>query len=219
VRLSVRDDGAGMTRETRARVFDPFFTTRPEGNGLGLAIVHRIVSAHGGAIEVESEPGAGALFRVWLPAARGGQVETRPPERSRDPATPRRRVLFVDDEPSIVALAGRALRRFGCEVTGCSEPLRALDLLRQAPLAYDVLVTDASMPGIGGFELVRAARSLHPDLPVLVQSGNVRSEDQAEAKALAVDGLLQKPCAAEQLAAAIENALRSRAALRPGSPG
>ena len=164
--LQVADEGTGMTPDVVERIFDPFFTTKEMGvgTGLGLSLVLRIVTQAGGAIDVQSAPGAGSVFTVYLP--RAGDA----PEESADasPALPRgsgQRVMVVDDEESLLELTTLALRELGYEPVGYGSARAALEAYRPNPDDFDVLITDLRMPGMSGDALIREVRQLRPLLP------------------------------------------------------
>ena len=171
--LSVRDDGAGMDARTLERIFDPFFTTKPlgAGTGLGLAIVYGLVRANQGWIEVESEPGRGSLFRVWLPAAEAQEapeaVASAPVRRSGS-----ERILLAEDEPLVRRVARVALERLGYTVLEACDGLEAVARLREHAERVDLAVLDLSMPRMGGLEALAELRRLAPDLPVILTSGH-----------------------------------------------
>jgi CheY-like chemotaxis protein len=172
--LSVRDDGAGMDARTLARIFDPFFTTKPlgAGTGLGLAIVYGLVRANQGWIEVESEPGRGSLFRVWLPAA---EAEEGPFEAAAGAAARRsgsERVLLAEDEPLVRRVARMALEREGYTVVEACDGQEAVECLRARGPRVDLAILDLSMPRMGGLEALVELRRLAPDLPVILTSGH-----------------------------------------------
>jgi signal transduction histidine kinase len=174
--LSVRDDGAGMEAHTLERIFDPFFTTKPlgSGTGLGLAIVYGLVRANQGWIEVESEPGRGSAFHVWLPAAETSMT----PEPAEPPpgTSPRRagseRILLVEDEPPVRRVARLALEREGYTVIEACDGLEAVEWLRGVAEPPDLTVLDLSMPRMGGLEALAELRRLAPELPVILTSGH-----------------------------------------------
>jgi PAS domain S-box-containing protein len=193
--LTVSDDGPGMDTATLSRVFDPFFTTKApgEGTGLGLSIVHSVMRAHGGAVAAYSVPGTGTAFRLFFPTT---SAHVAPPPADVAPAAgPSRpgRILFVDDEPDLVALNERSLGRAGHAVTGFTDPRAALARFREDPDAFDVVVTDLSMPGVTGLDLAREVLALRPGIPVLIATGYIPPEERAEAEALGVTAILPKP--------------------------
>ncbi len=210
VRLSVSDTGSGMDKATLDRVFDPFFTTKPvgRGTGLGLSVVDGIMRSHEGSVIVSSEPGKGSTFRLYFPAvdvssaveatrARGDLTGTQIEGRGR-------RVMYIDDEESLVYLMTRVLQKSGYQVTGFSDAEQALQALRDRPDDFDVIVTDLSMPGMSGFHVARAIQQIRHDLPVVVTSGYVRAEDRQTAKEIGVRELVLKPDTVEELAGALE---------------
>ncbi|MEJ1971918.1 MAG: ATP-binding protein [Lacunisphaera sp.] len=159
--LSVRDNGRGMDAATLERIFEPFFTTKEsgKGTGLGLAVVHSIVAAHGGAISVQSRPGEGSLFEVYLPALAGS--EPAAPAAGRVVARGQgEHILVVDDEPASGGVITLLIERLGYRATYSDNPAAALQLL--AAQDYAMLVTDLAMPGLAGDELARQATSRQP---------------------------------------------------------
>ena len=211
--LWVRDDGCGMDAATRARIFEPFFTTKPvgSGTGLGLSVVHGIVTEHHGAIQVDTAPGAGSTFHVWLPAARAEAQAVLPtPAPLRDATAGRnRRVLIVDDD-AVMLLTGEALlRNRGFHVTGADSGLAALATLRAAPEGFEIVVTDNNMPDCSGLELARLLLAVQPGLPLIVYSGYVDSDLQQRAAAAGVAAVVHKENVVEDLVGAIERVLNT----------
>ena len=198
VRLVVRDNGTGMDAATRERIFEPFFTTKPvgEGTGLGLSVVHGIVTAHGGAITVESQPGQGATFALYLPPA--SQPASVPAEASRAAASPEiapdsgPRILYIDDNTEMVSMVRRLLERQGYRISAHTDARTAVGLLRADPAAFDLVLTDYNMPGMSGLDIAETVRSLRADLPVAVTSGFIDETLQAKAVAAGVCELIFK---------------------------
>jgi PAS domain S-box-containing protein len=211
VRLAVSDDGCGMDQAMLERIFDPFFTTKPagQGTGLGLSVVHGIMRGHNGAVTVYSQPGKGTTFHLYFPAAtahmRVDQTEQRELARHRT-----ERVLYVDDEASLVTLARRALERLGYQVTGHHDPAQALQDFNARPDAFDVVVTDLSMPGMSGFELARGVLATRPDIPLLLTSGYVRPQDEEAAHNIGVRAVILKPNTAEDLGKVLDRLFQER---------
>ncbi len=173
--LRAKDTGHGMSRATLARVFEPFFTTKSLGTGLGLATVLARVEQFGGSIRAESEPGQGAEFIVQLPLAAGEIV--RPPSVRPGPREPafRGRALLVEDDGLVRRTLGRMLESTGFEVTSVANGMEALGLLQESS-AFSVVVTDLSMPRLGGRSLIEKIRERFPALPVVAISGNPETE-------------------------------------------
>ena len=213
VRLTVSDTGHGMAPETLDRVFEPFFTTKVagEGTGLGLSVVHGIVRSHDGAISVTSEPGRGTSFAVYLP------VSAELPHAALMPsaAAPRgdgARVLYVDDEPVLARLAERSLTRLGYRPTVLTRPREALIALRGNLSAFDVLVTDLTMPEMSGLQLAAEALRLRPDLPVVLATGYTGMLTPELARERGLRGVLLKPFTPEHMARALADAMREKPA-------
>ena len=204
-RITVTDTGSGIDAATVTRIFEPFFTTKEagKGTGLGLATVHRIVTGLGGVITVDSEPGWGSTFAVYLPAASASASASAAPRGAGQ------HVCLVDDESALVSVATRMLKRNGYQVTGFTRPEDALTAVQADPGAFALMVADYNMPGATGLELVRRVRTQAPGLPVVLASGHVTEAIQAEAAAAGIQQILRKPYSADELCAAIAMALQS----------
>jgi CheY-like chemotaxis protein len=180
VRLEVSDTGIGMDAALQTRIFEPFFTTKPKhvGTGLGLATVYGIVKQSGGYITVESRPGKGTTFRVYLPVPEAS--ESRPGEPASEPLELRvsgtETVLVVEDDTAVRSLVLRVLQRQGFAVLEATDGREALEVLRAAERRVDVLITDAIMPEMSGTDLIREARVAHPAVRALLISGYGESD-------------------------------------------
>lgn len=203
--LSVSDEGAGIAAEVMDHLFEPFFTTRKEhaGAGLGLAVVHGIVSEFGGAIDVQSPPGAGARFTLYLPESHDA-LPPRPTEASDTPIGRGQTLMIVDDEPALVELAEELLAELGYEPVGYTDATAALHALRSEPGRYDAVLTDEVMPTLSGTQLTEALRTFAPHLPVLLISGYGGPQLAARATAAGVTRVLLKPMQREVLAQALD---------------
>ncbi|HTB93244.1 MAG TPA: PAS domain S-box protein [Candidatus Sulfotelmatobacter sp.] len=213
LRLFVSDDGCGMDRATLNRIFDPFFTTKKqgEGTGLGLSVVHGIVTSHNGAITVTSEPEKGTAFHLFFPiAAEAAETPADEPKESTQPRS--EHILYVDDEEALVFLATRLLERRGYRVSGFTNAVTAVRQFRENPAEYDAVVTDLSMPGMSGFELTEEIHRTRPEIPILLTSGYLQAEDQERAIALGIRETIQKPATSEKLAGALEKILSEQPA-------
>ena len=196
--LEVRDTGHGMEPEMLERIFDPFFSTKPrgKGTGLGLSVIHGIVQELAGRVDVESAPGKGTLFRVYIPAISGDFAAAAGSEESREISGEMVRgkgnILFVDDQEEIVKWGVRALESLGYKVKGLSNGEQALEVFRSNPDGYDLLITDLSMPGISGQELASRVKELRPGLPVIICTGHAGAGIQ-QVSSVQADAVLQKP--------------------------
>ena len=212
-RIDIIDSGPGMDVVQVERIFDPFFTTKPvgAGTGLGLSLVHGIVLDHGAALEVESRPGAGTTFSVYLPLTEAEPAQ-EPLPRAAPPGNGET-VLVVDDEQSLVHLAEEVLAALGYEPVGCVGALQALRTFAAAPQRFDAVLTDAIMPDMSGTELISELRRLRPGLPAILMSGYGGPDLSAAARAAGVELLLTKPLTALDLAQCLADVLaRARAA-------
>ncbi len=226
VRFTVTDTGSGMDPATVKRIFDPFFTTKPpsQGTGLGLSVVHGIVQQHHGAIEVESQPGAGSTFTVYLPAA--APVAEPAPTSANPPAGPTTvslRVLLLDDEEALLQVSRRLLTRLGHRVEGFGQPTAALARFHEDPGAFDLVITDFNMPGQSGLAIAAEIFRHRPDLPILLTSGKVTDDLRRRARDLGIREVLTKPVALDELTAAVRRVVSERkteaAATSPGPTG
>lgn len=214
VRLEVSDSGCGMSETVRAKIFDPFFTTKgpTKGTGLGLAMVHQIVKRSGGTVAVESALGAGTTFRIELPRGKHAAPVPAPADPTGsvpDPQPDPQRgasVLLVEDEPGIRALARAVLEGKGYRVTEAADGGAALDLL-DAGGAFDLVLTDLTMPGAGGNEVAARARARLPDVGVVFMSAYTETEPSVPGSIF-----LTKPFAPRDLVRAVEDGLADRGA-------
>ncbi|MBW2735702.1 MAG: response regulator [Deltaproteobacteria bacterium] len=175
--LEVRDDGSGMSLEVGQRLFEPFFTTKPEGKGtgLGLSMVFGITRKLGGFMEWDTTPGQGSTFRVHFPAC-VPVAEVEPGAPRAEPLRGNERILLVEDDPLVQRASRRTLARLGYVVTVANHGEEAWELYREDPAAFDLLLTDLSMPGLGGLELAHRIRQHSPDAKVLFVSGYTPDE-------------------------------------------
>ncbi|MFN7998539.1 MAG: PAS domain-containing protein [Bryobacteraceae bacterium] len=208
VRLTVKDSGPGIPPEIADRVFEPFFTTKEvgQGTGLGLSVVHGVVSGYGGTVNFESTPGQGTTFCAYLPQVPEGELtEDRTPERS-----PRGigQILLVDDEPMIARLGALILEDLGYTVTPTTSSPEALRLFTADPHHFDLVISDFTMPVMTGTELIRELKRIRPDLPVLLISGfHDELIGRQEAESLQLPMTIRKPFSRSDLALAVYRAM------------
>lgn len=208
-RITIIDTGSGIPEEVMPRIFEPFYTTKEvgDGTGLGLAAVQGIVRSHEGAIEVESLPGVGTRVDVYLPAI-SATLPVLPPKVAEQPSSPgSERILLVDDDRILLAATKEILMRLGYTVEAHNEPQLALSVLQEDPDAWDLVITDRSMPKMDGEELVRNLKELRPALPILMLSGFVSAEDTERLAELGITAVISKPVFPDELATAVRVAL------------
>jgi PAS domain S-box-containing protein len=209
VALTVGDTGCGMTQDVLDRIFEPYFTTKEkgEGTGLGLAVVHGIVTGYGGVISVKTEPARGSVFKIYLPA-----LETAAPQTHRDEKlqSGSERILFVDDEPPLVEIGRDMLQHLGYEVVTFSSSLEALNAFRTRPDRFDLVITDMTMPQMTGERLAQALIEIRPDLPVILCTGYSERITEEMASALGIKAFLLKPLSAHDLSKKVRDTLDKR---------
>jgi PAS domain S-box-containing protein len=205
--ISIKDTGHGMDKEVRERIFDPFFTTKApgEGTGMGLAVVHGILKAHGGTITVQSEPGVGTEFQIFLP-----RISDTPAsgvkERSRMDKG-QGNLLFVDDEEWLVEMWQEILENMGFEVDPYTASQDALEAFRAQPEKYDLVITDQTMAHMTGFELAKAMLEIRPEFPIILCTGYSELVTPEKAKAAGIREYVMKPLSISELTGAIRRAL------------
>jgi CheY-like chemotaxis protein len=207
VKLVVSDTGYGIDKQVKERLFDPFFTTKRqgEGTGLGLSVVHGIIKDLGGSIEVESEPGQGATFQVFMPQHQGG-VHSEPETVVDDLPRLKGHILLVDDEMGVLNSGQALLEVLGCKVSAFSVSRQALEAFEQSPNDFDVVITDLSMPGMTGLELTRRVKMARPDIPIIMWTGFSDKLNASNFAAYGLDAVLMKPPLISDLAEVLRQA-------------
>jgi PAS domain S-box-containing protein len=207
LRIEISDSGCGMTRESMARIFNPFFTTkdRGKGTGMGLSVVHGIAKSHGGTITVSSEPGKGSTFNVYLPM----MENIKPPKNNADEPIPtgKERILFIDDEEALVEMGKQMLQELGYEVTARTSSIEALELFRANFDKYDLVITDMTMPHITGEKLAKEFMNFRPDIPIVICTGYSEWISEESAKAMGIKEYAMKPLVKRDLAHIVRKVL------------
>jgi PAS domain S-box-containing protein len=208
VRLSVSDQGSGIAPEVLERIFDPFFTTKGvgEGTGLGLSVVHGIVTDLGGAISIDTRVGQGTSFEIWLPvageAADSSRIEPRELPRGRGAV-----IMIVDDESALVALTEEMLAELGYEPVGFNSSTAALQAFRAEPERFEAVLTDEAMPDLVGTEFAREIRRAAPSIPIILMSGYGGSQLLQRATAIGINEVLRKPLQRRDIAESLARTL------------
>lgn len=209
VRLSVRDTGFGMESAVLERIFEPYFTTKEvgEGTGMGLALVHGIVKKHDGAVTVQSEPGKGTTFQVYLPIS-DKEIITDADIKTTG-LIPRgdERILFVDDEKEVVDMAKRMLEYLGYNVVAKINSSEALDMFKSQPQQFDLVITDMIMPKISGTDLAKEILKIYPRTPVIICTGFREKVNKEEVNDIGIDAVLLKPIVMHEIAQTIRDVL------------
>jgi PAS domain S-box-containing protein len=210
--MQVKDSGSGMSETTKAKMFDPFFSTKFTGRGLGLAAVSGIVRGHKGKMQVDSAPGQGTTFTVTFPA-----VQTEVPKLADKPpskvASGSGAILIVDDEPAVREIAGAILESSGYTVLTAKDGREAVEIIRLGASKIGAILLDTTMPVMGGHEAFRLIREIQPGVPIVMSSGYSEVAAREDLGRDAVAGFIQKPYTAARLVASIQEALEQPAQL------
>jgi PAS domain S-box-containing protein len=216
--LSVTDTGHGMDVATQARIFDPFFSTKPPGlgTGLGLAVVHGIVASHHGHIAVRSRPGGGTTFNLHFPVTEADPADLPIPAALEQVAHGQgQRVMYIDDDEVMLLMVSRLLERLGYQGTCLSDPVAALATVQAHTGAFDVVVSDYNMPQMTGLEIARALRASTADTPMVISSGFISDELRLAAAELGVVELMRKENTLEELGALLGRVLGAHGGVGP----
>jgi len=210
LQLRVQDTGPGIDPAILDRIFEPFFTTKPEGKGtgMGLSVAYSIARAHGGTISVDTQAGAGSTFILYLPLSENAEEQ-----KSLAPShLPKghERILLLDDEELVVEVGQKMLERIGYSVTAFDNSNDALGIFLANPNAFDLLITDQTMPGMNGIHFARKCLAVRPTLPVLLCSGYQDVIGSEEARSVGISHILTKPFSVHELATAVRTALSNK---------
>ncbi|MFC1811334.1 PAS domain S-box protein [Thermodesulfobacteriota bacterium] len=207
INLTVRDTGPGMESSVKDRIFDPYFTTKDkgEGAGLGLAVVHGIVKSYDGAITVDSEPGKGTAFQVFLPKIEG-HISSKPADAVQLPVGTES-ILLIDDEQSMLKAMQQMLERLGYTVDARWSSIEALEAFRDDSDGFDLVITDYTMPEMTGENLAKAMMGIRPDVPVILCTGFSEQIDEEKSKAIGIRAFVMKPIIMREMAKTIRQVL------------
>ena len=207
LRIGVSDTGHGIQPDIIHRIFEPYFTTKDLGQstGMGLWIVHGIIKNHKGSISVNSTPGSGANFMILFPLV--SRTEGVEPKKETLSVTDKKKILFIDDENSIVVIGRKMLTRLGYEVTALTKPTEALEFFRKDPNYFDLVITDMTMPKTTGLTLFKAIRELRKDIPVILCTGHSDLINEDKALEQGLDAFILKPLDKKSLNRVIQTAL------------
>jgi PAS domain S-box-containing protein len=210
VLLSVKDTGHGIREDILKRIFDPYFTTKEkeEGTGLGLAVVHGIIKKHEGDISVTSVPAQGTVFEVFLPCVEDEAEE--PVEELTPVPGGSERILFIDDEQVLVEIARRMLEKLGYRVDARTGSVEAVEAFRNHPEAFDLVITDQTMPNMTGLQLVEEMRNIRPDIPIILCTGFSDVISKENYRSYGIDGFVLKPIIKREIATAIRSVLEKK---------
>jgi CheY-like chemotaxis protein len=199
-----------MDAQTLERIFEPFFTTKSPGSGtgLGLAVVHGIVRSHGGTLRVESTPGRGTTFHLYLPAASGERLLTSPPREPLRGAG--EQILYIDDDEAVAAVTTQLLTRLGYRVLAFSRARAAIEAFKRAPDTFSLVLSDMNMPDMTGIQACHEIARVRPGTPFVLTSGCVTEELAEHARAVGIARVLEKPSRMEALSCVLREALAAR---------
>jgi CheY-like chemotaxis protein len=210
IELTVTDTGHGIPLNIIERIFDPFFTTKGkgEGTGMGLSVVHGIIGSYEGAIRVTSQPGRGTTFKIYLPVV---GKDKAPISRGGEPVvTGTERILFVDDETTIVDMGKQMLESLGYRVTTRTSSIEALELFKAKADRFDLVITDMTMPNMTGDKLAGEMQNVKPGIPVILCSGYSARINQDQAQAMGIQAFVPKPILRREIAAIIRKVLQEK---------
>jgi len=205
--LKITDTGTGIIPSVLEQIFDPFFTTKNpgEGTGLGLSVVHGIIESHGGTITIETETDKGSNFHILLPKI--NTTKKISSETTIDIPTGRERILFIDDEESVIDIGKEMLEEFGYTVTIETSPTEGLNTFCDHPTNFDLVITDKSMPDMTGFELAEKILRIQPNIPIILCSGYSDRTDIKKARAMGFKESISKPLLMSELANTVREVL------------
>jgi len=205
--LTIADKGIGMDKELRNKIFDPFFTTKEQGKGtgMGLSVVHGIVTSMNGGIQIFSEPGKGTEFRIYFPLEKTYREQGEETKQSIQGGT--EHILLVDDEKSIISMERKMLERMGYKVTPYSNSVKALEAFRNDYDKFDVVISDLAMPNVAGEKLASEMLKIRPNIPIILNTGFSDKLNPEIAEKIGIKGILMKPIVKSELAQTLRKIL------------
>jgi len=212
IKLSIMDNGKGMSQSIQNKVFEPYFTTKKngKGTGLGLAVAYGIIKEHNGDIKVDSEQGKGSTFSVYMPLmTTTKEFNSTSTSQGLNIQTGTENILIVDDEISIAKLEGQMLSRLGYQVTECTDSCEALNVFKNNPEAFDLVLTDMTMPTMTGDQLAREILSIKPSIPIIICTGFSEGINKEQVKLFGIKGFLMKPVIKSDMAQMVRKMLRN----------
>ncbi len=209
VKLTVQDNGNGIDPSNIDRIFEPYFTTKEvnKGTGMGLSVTHGIVSSHGGKITVESRLGKGTVFDIYLPQVTAAHADMA--GSSAEIIFGTGHILFVDDEKTLTDIAQRMLSSLGYTVSIANTAIKALKVFKENTAAFDLIITDQTMPKMTGYALAREILEIRPDIPVILATGYSQKISEEEAKKIGIKAYVDKPLTKAMISKAIHNVLNN----------
>jgi CheY-like chemotaxis protein/anti-sigma regulatory factor (Ser/Thr protein kinase) len=206
--FTVSDDGIGITEKLKNKIFEPYFTTKEQGKGtgLGLAVVYGIVKEYGGEIEMETEIGSGTTFRIYLPLIDESEDKSIT-EAKTELEMGHENILLVDDEPAVVRLEQQMLERLGYKISSHTSSLDAVEVFRSNPDAFDIIITDMTMPNMTGDQLAKEILSIKPDMPIIICTGFSERINKEQAGIIGIKGFLMKPIIKSDMAQMVRKVL------------
>ena len=208
--MTVSDTGIGIGRDIIDKIFDPYFTTKElsKGTGMGLAIIHGIVTEYGGTITVDSEPGKGSSFHVYFPVVEKNEVSFC--QDTEDIPHGQGHVLLIDDEELLVELGQTMLERLGYKVTARCSSLDALTTFQNSPEDFDIIITDQTMPEMTGSDLARRMLQIRPGIPIILCTGHSNLVDNETARSLGIKKFVLKPLTMKKIAQLLYEVLQGK---------
>jgi len=207
--LVFKDNGSGIPNEITNRIFEPYFTTKKgEGTGMGLAVVHGIIKNHGGGITVQSQPGKGSTFCVYLPVAMGEKV----PDMIQMDNIPggKERLLYVDDEAHLAEMGKQMLAMLGYRVDSRTSSIEALEAFRSSPDKFSLVITDQTMPNMTGIQFARELKKIRKDIPIILCTGFSESVNEENFKNQGIDAFVMKPIIRKEIAKVIRDVIENK---------